>query len=82
MLNRESKVANLGPLASAEEDVFGFDIEMEYFLGMNILHAATDIYPYLVCCLLDNSDILVCLFTNFERSCPPYSSSRYKFGVS
>jgi hypothetical protein len=29
MLDRESKVANLGPTAFAEEDIFGFDIKME-----------------------------------------------------
>lgn len=31
------------PSAFAEEDVFGFDIEMEYLLGMNMPHAAADI---------------------------------------
>ena len=49
MLDRESKVAKFGPSAFAKEDVFGFDIKMEYLLGMNVLYAAADIHPYLVC---------------------------------
>ena len=44
-------IAVSGRKAYAEEDIFGFDIKMEDLLGMNVLYAAADIHPYLVCCI-------------------------------
>jgi len=49
MLNRKSKVANLSPTIFAQEYIFSFDVEMEDFLGMNMLYTAANVYPYLVC---------------------------------
>jgi hypothetical protein len=35
-------------MAFTKEDIFGFNIKMEYLLGMNILYAAANIHLYLV----------------------------------
>jgi hypothetical protein len=42
MLDRELKIANLGPSAFVKEEIFGFNIKIKYLLGMNILYAATE----------------------------------------
>lgn len=51
MRNRESKVANLSPIAFAKEYVFRFDIEIGEFLRMNMLHTTIYIDPYLERCM-------------------------------
>jgi hypothetical protein len=48
MLDRVSKVTNLSSTIFAEEDIFGFDIEMDDIICVKVLQAAANIHPYLI----------------------------------